>query len=332
MSKQDKINWLLILQGWTMLWVVLGHSPLGEPGDGPVWENAIVQTAYSFHMSLFMLISGFLFYLTRLSPKTDDGKYRWNYGSILKDKSIRLLVPMAFFTLFAYVLKWAFPSEMDRTVTFGISDICRAFIFPYNGPLREMWFVYTLFLFFVLTPLWRAVLNKTLYAVIAFALLLVCHFWDPDVEFLSAGRVLDYGIWFYTGLLLAKYNLLGKIGSAGTAAILSFGAVAATVGHLAGIDIALTTGLIAASIALAMILDRYVPRIFHSFRDYTYQIFLMGIFAQFAVKILFRHIQLPYLPAFAVCVAAGVYVPVAISAIAKKIGFRPLLTIIGLKP
>lgn len=23
-----KINWLLILQGWAMLWVVIGHAPL----------------------------------------------------------------------------------------------------------------------------------------------------------------------------------------------------------------------------------------------------------------------------------------------------------------
>lgn len=45
MSARKKINWLLILQGWTMLWVVLGHSPLGEAGEGPVWENVIYNAA-----------------------------------------------------------------------------------------------------------------------------------------------------------------------------------------------------------------------------------------------------------------------------------------------
>ena len=73
MAAQKKINWLLILQGWAMLWVVVGHSPIGEAGHGPVWENALYHFAYSFHMPLFMLVSGWLFYLTRLSESGLSG-------------------------------------------------------------------------------------------------------------------------------------------------------------------------------------------------------------------------------------------------------------------
>ena len=56
-----------------MLWVVIGHAPLGEPGGGPTWENVLYNFAYSFHMPLFMLVSGWLFYLTRLRSNTRDG-------------------------------------------------------------------------------------------------------------------------------------------------------------------------------------------------------------------------------------------------------------------
>lgn len=73
MSEKKKINWLLILQGWAMLWVVIGHSPLGEVGNGPTWENALYHFAYSFHMPLFMLVSGWLFYLTRIVSNKADG-------------------------------------------------------------------------------------------------------------------------------------------------------------------------------------------------------------------------------------------------------------------
>ena len=65
----DRINWLLILQGWAMLWVVIGHSTVGTPGEGPGWENTLYHFAYSFHMPLFMLVSGWLFYMTRLADK-----------------------------------------------------------------------------------------------------------------------------------------------------------------------------------------------------------------------------------------------------------------------
>ena len=70
---KKKINWLLILQGWAMLWVVIGHSFLGIAGEGPAWENALFRFAYSFHMPLFMLVSGWLFYLTRLKASEAYG-------------------------------------------------------------------------------------------------------------------------------------------------------------------------------------------------------------------------------------------------------------------
>jgi len=66
MKNNTKINWLLILQGWAMLWVVIGHAFIGKHNEGPVWETFLGNIAYSFHMPLFMLVSGWLFYITRL--------------------------------------------------------------------------------------------------------------------------------------------------------------------------------------------------------------------------------------------------------------------------
>lgn len=67
------INWLLILQAWAMLLVVVGHAYVGLQGQGPAWENALFHFAYSFHMPLFMLVSGWLFYLTRLEISDLNG-------------------------------------------------------------------------------------------------------------------------------------------------------------------------------------------------------------------------------------------------------------------
>lgn len=56
MGNRTKINWLLILQGWAMLWVVIGHAPLGAIGEGPKLEISLYKFAYSFHMPLFILV------------------------------------------------------------------------------------------------------------------------------------------------------------------------------------------------------------------------------------------------------------------------------------
>lgn len=86
------------------------------------------------------------------------------------------------------------------------------------------------------------------------------------------------------------------------------------------------------SVGLVFLLDTYLPKIFFTFRNYTYQIFLLGMFAQVIIKITYRHSQLPYLPMFILCIAIGLYAPVVISVVFKKINFSPLLYCIGLKP
>lgn len=115
MAEKGKINWLLILQGWAMLWVVIGHAPLVEVTDGPVWVAALYKFAYSFHMPLFMFVSGWLFWRTRLGINESIlGRQKWSYVQIVKDKALRLLLPGLVFSLVAYCVKILFPGEVNR--------------------------------------------------------------------------------------------------------------------------------------------------------------------------------------------------------------------------
>ena len=42
-----KINWLLILQGWTMLWVVIGHAPLRIEGIVPEFAALLYDIIFA---------------------------------------------------------------------------------------------------------------------------------------------------------------------------------------------------------------------------------------------------------------------------------------------
>lgn len=322
--RKEKINWLLILQGWTMLWVVIGHSPLGEPGEGPVWENFLYSTAYSFHMALFMVISGFLFYRTRIAAEG------WSYTRMLKDKALRLLLPMAVFTLFAFALKLLFPDEVSRESSLSAGALLEAFICPYNGPLREMWFIMSLMWMFALMPLWHAILSNVYVTALAFLALVALHYFHPDTEILNIGRTLKYAIWFFLGLLLGKYDGAVAFARRYPLPLLAAGIVIYILGLRFDEALAALGGIVT-SFSLAFLLDRIWPRVFSTFRDYTYQIFLMGIFAQVAVRILFRHLSVPYSAVWLVCLLAGLYVPVAIALLLKKLNFDPLLRCIGMK-
>lgn len=321
----NRINWLLILQGWAMLWVVIGHAPLGEAGAGPAWENVLYALAYSFHMPLFMTVSGWLFYRTRLQDPD-----RWSYGRIVRDKALRLLLPGLVFSLVAFAVKIAFPGEVERQVSLSLGDILHAYLYPNDNPLRELWFIATLFGFFLLTPLWRLLLRKPWTMAVSALALAVLHYLHPGSGLLCIDKLCEYAIWFFLGLLLSKTNAVAQLCEKQPWWTLVAGAALYAAGLW--IDAAVVTlGGIVFSFALALVLDRVLPRIFFSFRNYTYQIFLMGIFAQMAVKILYRHAALPYFPVWILCVAAGIYIPVLVAKVIEKIGWKPLSLCVGLK-
>lgn len=111
-EKKKKIEWLAVLQGFSMLLVVIGHVSLTSiPGDPstPI-ATGIERTIYSFHMPLFIFISGWLFYYTCIRKEK-------SYKDVLIAKLKRLGIPFVAFTLMATILKSAFPTLMHRPVT-----------------------------------------------------------------------------------------------------------------------------------------------------------------------------------------------------------------------
>ncbi len=325
--ERKKINWLLILQGWAMLWVVIGHAPLGDPESGPLWVTMLYRFAYSFHMPLFMMVSGYLFYSTRISNELEK---EWPYHRIIRDKSVRLLLPGFIFSLVALATKVAFPSEMSRQTGISTNELVHGFVYPYDNPLRELWFIVTLFWFFLLAPLWRFTLSNLWTICMSSLFFVVLYFWHPNTEFLCIGRVFRYGIWFYLGLAASRIDAVEKLIEKPLWIVPLVGVLLYVVGMMIN-SIITTMGGIAFSFGLALILDRFLSRAFFSFRNYTYQIFLMGIFAQFVVKIVYRHVELPYLPTYLLCVAFGLYVPVLVSKLLEWKNWKPLLLCVGLK-
>ena len=331
---KKKINWLLILQAWAMLWVVIGHAFLGKHNEGPEWETMLGNIAYSFHMSLFMLVSGWLFYLTRLKHNEITPPL-WPYNKIVKDKALRLLLPGFVFSLVAFALKLAFPGEMSRQTGVSLSEIAHAYLYPYDNPFRELWFIVTLFVFFLLTPLWRTLLKQKWGMWGGVVVLTVLYFYHPSTTFICIDRVCRFAIWFYLGLVISKENIVDKYLinqpwlTLASGAVLYVGSRLIDMGQIS--SFLGVVGGITFSFGFALVADKYIPKLFCGFRNYTYQIFLMGIFAQMFVKIMYKHISMPYVAAYILCILMGLYVPVLVSKLIEKINWKPLSLCVGLK-
>lgn len=98
------------------------------------------------------MISGYLFYRTRiLKPYT--------YGAMIKDKLIRLGIPYVFFITIALIYKLLVPG-VTRQVELSAESILMGYLSPFDGPLQEMWFVATIFLYFVLRDVYKFILKN----------------------------------------------------------------------------------------------------------------------------------------------------------------------------
>lgn len=314
-----------------MLWVVIGHAFLGKAGKGPEWENMLFHFAYSFHMPLFMLVSGYLFYLTRLKPVNPAwGGQIWTYPAIIKDKALRLLLPGLVFSIISLAFKIAFPGEMSRQAGLSLPELAHSYLFPYDNAMRELWFIVTLFWMMLMSPIWKLVINKTWTMLGTLILVGVLHFWHPNTDFLCIQRAFSFAIWFYLGIIICKTDAVGRLFNRIPWITILVGIVIYVVGCFTH-KFVTTMGGIVFSFGIALLADLYLPKLFYSFRNYTYQIFLIGIFAQMFIKIIYRHISMPYIFAYILCILVGLYVPVIISKILERLSWAPLLLCVGLK-
>ena len=82
-------NWLLILQGWAILWIVLGNTYLEPFGNEPEWVSTLLRTAYTFHLPLLMFTSGCIF--SKKFLLKEDGKNKVKEGLTSVQELLRVL-------------------------------------------------------------------------------------------------------------------------------------------------------------------------------------------------------------------------------------------------
>lgn len=323
-----------------MLWVVIGHAgPANHVEEFPPFALALWNFAYSFHMSLFIMISGFLFYLTRINST------KWTYWPMIKEKLIRFGIPFVVWTLFAMVIKSVFSSEVERATTISLGEFINAILYPYNGPMREFWFLGVIIWMFALFPVWKVLLKNTMTIIITTLALLLFYFYHPNTDFLALNHVSKHASHFWIGILSAKVYLyyLGKPLGGGKNII----SLATNINLIVSIivlsiilyaitysrDIPYLPAIFGCvmSLGLCLMFYKIYPIIFSSFRNYTYQIYLLGLFAQEAVKMIRLKLDLPFESMYVVSIIAGLYVPVLISIAVEKINWKPLKLCIGLK-
>lgn len=145
---KERIKWIDTAKGIAIILVVIGHV-VQSYHNVHLYENSLLfnfthKLAYSFHMPLFMIISGMLLHSSlfgNIHKLTIGGK------TLILNKLLSYGIPYVVFSIIWWTFKMIFAGNVNSTV--NVKDILLIFIYP----ISFMWFIYAL-LIMVLIQIW----------------------------------------------------------------------------------------------------------------------------------------------------------------------------------
>lgn len=170
--------------------VVVGHWQV-EPQ--PRWWQTIIEMIYSFHMPLFLAMSGYLYMYTK--------KPGQSYVRFLTSKARRLMVPYFFTSVIIITIKLLTQGSMHVEHPVGIMTYVEIFYKPSAGAF--LWFIWTLWWMFMIVPLFS---TRRMRALLFVVLLIAAYLpWDATRVF-GLVNTQRFAVYFVAGVLLYDFK------------------------------------------------------------------------------------------------------------------------------
>ena len=247
----------------------------------------------------------------------------------------RLVVPYVLLSAVGYVIKIAMPHYALRSIPPGFGGFIRSLLYPWTNPIILFWFIPTLFLIFLIAPLFKKVVSmgSITLASTVLVILYILNVYEPiNVSFMNLSGAIYYLLYFFLGTVVCYYfkDHLRKLGS-WYIVLISLGLLVSAncvTLEFAGkhLDVLIAMIGITAAISLAHVIDKFKPTLFKSFDGYYYQIFLLSWFPQVSVRLLYQMKLINYGVTVVLMILGGLYAPVLITKIFEK--YLPRLRIL----
>jgi fucose 4-O-acetylase-like acetyltransferase len=314
---REKLSFITRAQTLGIFLVVLGHcmpSVMRPVTPKPlIW---LFYFIYSFHMPFFMFLAGYLFMYSTENNAID-------YPRFIARKAQRLLLPYVCLNLIAFFPKHMLSSFAQRQLTFSLQGFIAGLLYPFHNVIFFLWFLPTLFLIFLVAPVFRKILLKKhilLSVGVGMVLALLAALKPLHAEFLNLEGAVAYAGYFYFGCIARVYaDAARRFASPRTLAaslLLLLGLNYVSIGGGIPLPWAGTYAVIAAATGIvfafsaACFLDSRRARFFNYLDGYYYQIFLLSWFFQISFRILYQLHLLNYPLAFIALLLGGLYFPV----------------------
>lgn len=312
------LRFIAYLQVIGIILVVLGHS-FHEYPDGVMGHSLLAyRMLYSFHMPLFMFISGFLMVYT---AKATSEKTAASISKFVRKKIERLLLPFVVLTVITFVPRAMMSGMADDVFELSASSFLRAFIYSENIPIPYFWFLQASFIllvfnYIVLSLGRKAGINSIVLfsSVILFFIFLPFAPVDFGTEF-SLNEAVRLGVYFVSGCAYARFrqNIDRVVPWASIPFLLLLTVLWAVLFFATehtGYVMACSFFGILMFISLSKILEARDARFIDHLVGANYLIFLLSWFCNVASQQILHHfVELPWWCYTILSLVSGIYVP-----------------------
>lgn len=324
MHKTQENQLISFLQAFGIILVVIGHAFNGHEG------LALHRWIYSFHMPLFMFISGYLLkYSNEQKQKTlheISGRERREF---LRKKAVRLLVPYIAISTLTIFPKYLLNAYAIHPVEISPESYLRMLAYPFENVIIPFWFLPTLFCIFVLTLLGAPAAGRLGQSIKhvpegILILLLILHLFNPaeKVMLLNAEGVIGYLLYFGLGYYYRMRRFETKSYGYALPLFAATFALSLLLPHLPdfkGSDVVCAVNGITMSISLGQLYEKYRCRFLHHLFGASYAIYLFSWFPQvLSQQVLLGVTRLPWEAGSAIAIVSGVYIPLLLYKAIKK--------------
>ncbi len=190
------------MKGFAILCVVLGHiadgylsAGLYPKSDGLLY--GIYNVIYSFHMSLFMSISGYLYYTAYFGPEGDPDRKRIRF---------QILNQMCVYVVFSIL--WGGSRILIKLLGSGFMNketSLTELLLIWVKPIDLYWYLYVLIIFYILFSV-KGLIKQNRWMVLGLLAIIALAGQFINIEWFSINRILYYAFFFYIGIVGARYK------------------------------------------------------------------------------------------------------------------------------
>ena len=328
-ATSNHMYWLSVMRGLNIVLVVMYHVQLIDfaTGNNHIICEQIPSIFTPVRMPFFIFSSGGLLFLSRINKN-------WNTKDLYWDKFQRIIIPFLFFVTFYFLFKVMLNGFVKTPVEVSFSYYFESFIYYPGHPSAPLWFLATLSTMMFLYPLFKVACKSDVLMVTFLILSIVIFYLDTSnvSEIFNLSNLNHYLIFFFFGIFFFKYKLHNYLSSN-----ISLLLTIVVYVLLFYIEKGLFTSLsgIVMMCAIGKFVARYFPKLFSSFRDNIFQIYLMSFIFQAFVELvlwkkLFYNENLFWL-FYVMNITAGVFCPILVTKLVNRCPQKIVRLCFGLK-